>query len=101
MNININVGTSIDGELVKISRPFISCIYFNRAEAKYNLDDFQGALDDYSKLLEISPDIPEVFTKRGLVKKALKDINGSYKDLEKAAELGDDEAAKLLKEHCK
>ena len=37
---------------------------------------------------------------RGRAKKELGDLKGACEDWKKAEELGDEDAAKLLKEHC-
>ena len=42
----------------------------------------------------------EVYQYRGTAKKELENLKGACEDWKKAAELGDEDAAKLLKEHC-
>ena len=78
--------------------------YFHRAIQR-NLgigsDDYIGAKDDYSKCIELDPNNGHIYKLRGELKmKRLDDIKGACEDWKKAAELGDEGAAKLLEEHC-
>ena len=72
--------------------------YNNRAYAKAALGDFQGAVDDLTRLLQVRPDNPEAYYNRGIAKKQLGDISGAIGDLQKAATLGDRLSVKVLEE---
>ena len=39
--------------------------YYNRAEAKYVLLDYQGAISDYTKAIEINPQYENAYHFRG------------------------------------
>ncbi len=61
--------------------------YSNRASALVNLQDFDGALADLDKALELKDDAPEDYYKRGVLKATLQDREGGEADLRKAADL--------------
>ncbi len=56
---------------------------WNKTEAK----DFQGALNDVEKLIEIDPNSAENYMYRGGIKQELGDIQGYVNDLHKAIEI--------------
>ena len=74
--------------------------YFNRGIAKFKKGDFDGAIQDYSQVLKINPKDSDAFFNRANVKKEIGDMEGACKDWRKAADFGDDDAKKFLKEHC-
>ena len=74
--------------------------YTNRGKAKDELKDYNGAIEDYNQAIEIEPNDPSAYFIRGVVKKKLNDLKGACEDWKKAAELGNENAAELLKEHC-
>jgi len=53
---------------------------FADAFAKQKQHDYEGALSDYNKILEISPELLNVYYNRGAVKAELQDYNGSISD---------------------
>ena len=64
--------------------------YYNRALAKENLKDFEGALSDYTKAIEIYPkgeDAGDAYHGRGYAKEMLKDFEGAIKDYTIATKL--------------
>lgn len=75
--------------------------YFNRSSAKFKMGDFAGAIDDYSEVIKINPKDSDAFFNRANVKKEIGDMSGACEDWRQAVDLGDEEAAKLLKENCK
>ena len=62
--------------------------------------DYGEAIKYFNKAILINSKNPDHYLKRGISKQALGDRIGACEDWKKAAELGDDDAAKLLKEHC-
>ena len=74
--------------------------YFNRGIAKFQKGDFDGAIEDYSQVIKINPKDSDSFFNRANVKKEIGDLKGACEDWKEAAELGDEDAAKLLEEHC-
>lgn len=61
--------------------------YSNRASALFQIQDFSAALNDVNKALELKPDAPEDYYKRGLIKVALDDREAAAIDMRKAADL--------------
>ena len=74
--------------------------YFNRGSAKFQKKDFDGAIKDYSQVIKMNPKDSDAFFNRALVKKEVGDMKGACEDWRRAEDLGDEEATKLLKEHC-
>jgi Flp pilus assembly protein TadD len=61
--------------------------YFNRAFDKANLEDDRGAIDDYSKAIELNPNDADAYVNRGLGKARLEDYRGAIADFTKAIKL--------------
>ena len=74
--------------------------YFNRGIAKYKMGDFAGAIEDYTQIIKINPKDSDAFFNRANIKKEIGDMRGACKDWKKGAELGDEDAVKLVQEHC-
>ncbi len=94
-------GAISDQNIALAFDPLYTDGYFNRSSAKFQKRDFDGAIRDYSQVIKMNPKDSDAFFNRAYVKKEVGDMKGAYEDWRKAAALGDDEAAKLLKEHCK
>ena len=62
--------------------------YFYRGLAKYNLEDYSGAILDYTKVIFYKPDA-DTYYNRGNSKFALQDYLGARDDYAKALELND------------
>jgi tetratricopeptide (TPR) repeat protein len=73
--------------------------YLNRGVSKYFLDDYSGAIADYTKAIEIDPNYTSAYYSRGFSKYYLDDRFGACKDGRKAQELGYD-ASELIKYAC-
>ena len=67
-------------------------LFLNRAAAKQQLKDYQGAIADYTKVLEIDPQYAEVYNERGVVKNEIKDYQGAIDDFTKALEINPQDA---------
>ena len=59
-------------------------IYLNSGNAKYNLKDYEGAILDYDKVIELSPDYADAFYNRGLAKYILKNYEDAIIDFTQA-----------------
>ncbi|GEM_PF-1351589 len=57
--------------------------YFYRGLARYSLEDYLGAVVDFTKIIFIKPD-PDSFYNRGNAKFALGDYDGAYEDYKMA-----------------
>jgi tetratricopeptide (TPR) repeat protein len=58
--------------------------YFNRALTRYELDDKQGAIADYSQVIQINPDHDTAYNNCGLVRYELGNKEGAVADLNRA-----------------
>jgi tetratricopeptide (TPR) repeat protein len=58
--------------------------YFNRALTRYELDDKQGAIADYTQVIQINPDHDVAYNNRGLVRYELGNKEGAIADLNRA-----------------
>ena len=67
--------------------------FFNSAKVKDSLEDYGGAIEDYTKAIELNPDNAEYYYKRGMSKYFSDDKKGSIVDFNKAIELNPDNAA--------
>ena len=59
-----------------------------------------GAINDYSKVIELNPDFDTAYSNRGIAKENLGDLNGACNDWRKAASLGDSNSAKWVRDQC-
>jgi tetratricopeptide (TPR) repeat protein len=75
--------------------------YFNRALAKTELKDYQGAIKDYTTAIEKDPNPGMAYYNRGLLKNKLKDNAGACTDLIKAQELKYESAPAAVLQYCK
>ena len=50
---------------------------------KANLEDYRGAIDDFSKAIELNPNDGGAYYNRGLAKEALEDYRGAIHDIKK------------------
>ena len=60
---------------------------FNSGVDKYKQGDYQGAIADYTKAIEINPQDVGAYTNRGIAKNGLKDYQGAIADWTKVIEL--------------
>jgi len=68
--------------------------------AKYELEDYSGAISDYTKAIEINPMYVDAYYRRGLTKLILGQKDSGCMDLSKAGELGYAKAYDAIKELC-
>ncbi len=68
--------------------------YMERGETKSELGDFDGAIVDYDKAIELKPKYAIAYHNRGLAKEALGQHDAAKVDFEKAKEI-DPEVGKL------
>ena len=54
--------------------------------AKFYLQDFRGAIQDYTRAIEIDPDEYSTFGRRGWAKFYLQDYTGAIEDLDRAVQ---------------
>ncbi len=61
--------------------------YFINGIDKYAIEDYRGAIQDYSKAIEINPSNSEAYLNRGLPKHKLGDYRGAIQDYSKSIEI--------------
>ena len=71
--------------------------YDNLGNAKAKVGDFNGAINDFTKAIELDSENAEVYYSRGAAKFLLGDRTGALKDLNKAGELGYAEAYGVIR----
>ena len=75
--------------------------YYDSGNLKANQNDFEGAIEDYTKAIELNPDYDYFYTNRGVSKENLGDLKGACADWKEAARLGDKYyAAKWVRNQC-
>ena len=77
---------------INLNYKYKSSAYYNRGISKKNLKDYQGAITDYTKAIELDPDYADAYINRGISKRNLKDYYGAITDYTKAIELDPDDA---------
>jgi tetratricopeptide (TPR) repeat protein len=75
-------------------------VYYNRANVKLSLQDFQRAIDDYSMAIRLEPGLAEAYYNRALTLLYLNEEGLACQDLSKAGELGITEAYNVIKRYC-
>jgi len=74
---------------------------FNRAVAKRQTGDLNGALKDYDSVIKISPKDNQAYRNRGIVKQLLGSQIGACADWGIASGLGDLEAREWIRDECR
>ncbi|MGH9832797.1 MAG: tetratricopeptide repeat protein [Blastocatellia bacterium] len=62
----------------------------NRAGIRHDRGDLRGALEDYSRAIEIDPRLALLYGNRGVTRKALGDLKGAIADYTEAIRLRPD-----------
>ena len=63
--------------------------YFNSGCNKIELQDYQGAIEDFNKVTDINPNLKEAYNKRGFAKERMKDWVGALNDYKNYDKLND------------
>jgi Flp pilus assembly protein TadD len=66
--------------------------WFKSGRQKASLRDYRGAVEDYTKAVELKPDDPRFYDQRGVAKHHLKDYEGAIDDFSRAIELNPNDA---------
>jgi tetratricopeptide (TPR) repeat protein len=72
--------------------------YFDKGNAKFNLQDFIGAISEYNKAIEVKPDYTHAYLNRGVVKVELQNFKGALVDFNRAIKLDPVQALAILTE---
>ena len=74
--------------------------FYNSGVEKYEKGDYQGAIADYTKAIEINPQDAIAYRLRGINKELIADLKGACRDWRKAADFGLTEPAEWVKNQC-
>ena len=74
--------------------------FFDRGKSKHKTNDYEGAIEDFTKAIELGENDPVIYYLRGMSRRLTEDSKGACKDWKKAAELGDKDSEELLKKYC-
>ncbi len=83
---------------LRMTEPKTAAEYLDRGCDKDDQKESKGAIEDYTKAIELNPNYAEAYANRGCAKEELGDKEGALADWQKAADLGDEEAAKWIQE---
>ena len=74
-------------------------LYYNRGNLYAQRNDYQHAIDDYTRALKLEERLAEAWFNRGLAKIYVKRVNEGIEDLSKAGELGLYQAYSVIKKY--
>ncbi len=74
--------------------------YNNRGLAKARLKDYQVAIADFTRAIEIDPQYANAYSNRGMAKELVGDRKGACADLKEASSLGHKGAAVWVRVQC-
>lgn len=74
--------------------------YYFEGLSKMKINDFNGAIKDFTKVIELEPKDPTGYLRRGQAKINLGQKNEACLDFKKAVEFGSEEAKDLIKTNC-
>ena len=77
-----------------------SMTYTNIGYAFYELGDNYKAISYYNKSLQMDAKNIRGYLNRGIAKEKIRDLKGACADWRKASSLGDESAAKLVRDQC-
>jgi tetratricopeptide (TPR) repeat protein len=61
--------------------------FWRRANQKLDNGDYQAAIEDYNRVIELNPNLALAYYNRGLVRTKLSDRQGAIADFQRAADL--------------
>ena len=67
--------------------------YYNQGDEKSELEDYSGAIRDYTKAIKIDPKYARAYFKRGMAKYELEDYSGAIRDYTKAIKISPKDAS--------
>ncbi len=86
----------IQGLIERFSEPLLNpanaSAYYNRGFERLDIGDYQGAVDDYTRALQIDGNQPTAYNNRGLAKFQIGDFAGAISDYTRSLELNDNES---------
>ena len=77
-----------------------AAFFINRGCAKFKNGDYQGAISDNNKAIDINPEYAAAYRMRGINKELIGDLKGACRDWRKAVDLGKERPAVWMKKQC-
>ena len=74
--------------------------YFDQRVEKYEVSNYQAAIADYDKAIEINPQLASAFLNRGVARELVNDLDGACRDWSKVVDLGNERPAEWVKNQC-
>ena len=74
--------------------------YIDSGHRKQSQGDYRGAINDYTKAIELKPNFATAYNNRGLAKILMGQKDSGCLDLSKAGELGNTEAYETIRQYC-
>ena len=65
-----------------------------------DLGDYQGAIADFTKAIELDPQYTSAYLNRGIARELVNDLTGACSDWRKAVNLGNERPAEWVKKQC-
>ena len=83
--LDFGLGKDIEEEL---RHPFMYMVFFNRANAKAELEELEGALSDFNESIRLNSESAESFFNRGNIHLDLHELEEAVRDYDRASDLG-------------
>ena len=83
--LDFGLGKDIEDEL---RHPFMYMVFFNRANAKTELEELEGALSDFNESIRLNSESAESFFNRGNIHLDLHELEEAVRDYDRASDLG-------------
>ena len=82
---------------------YVRDAYYYRALSKGSIEDYDGAISDFTKAIEIYPEYTAAFLYRGIAKLNIEDLKGACFDAKKSVSLGyiNEKHNDWIKNNCK
>ena len=82
---------SLVNDITRMEMLILTYQYYSRGWTKFRLKDYEGAIADYDKAIDATPDYAEAYYERGFAKNHIKDYFGAYNDFDKVIKLDSDD----------
>lgn len=85
--ILLALGAASISQTAQAQRPDEATANFNRGKVLFDKSDFAGAIDSFSKAIELKPAWAEPYFRRGYARRMHGELNAAVQDFDKATEL--------------
>src|SRR5882672_7423884 len=87
MSFVLAVAISPPAQIAGAQRPDEAMVSFNRGKVLFDKNDFAGAIDSFSKSIQIKPTWAEAYFRRGYARRMHGDLDQAIEDFDRATEL--------------